>query len=456
MLSTLFRWQIATVKLDFVSPLRHRYWRLTEAGRHTLSVALLMSAGWIVSPSAFSDEVIAKNAVDGVPGLASAISIALNFYPSIRAADANVESQQAAVDQARYGHWPTVSYQASRQLTSDDQSNYPRSFSGSPVAKLNLYAGGGINAQVQAQLSRLDAAEYHVANERDSVALRAAQAYIDWFRTSEALRYAKENALLHEKLTNDMGDMATIDRGRLGDYQQAQVRLATARQTVVDFQSLQAQAQSTLFRFTGRLPISPGNMSDEVIDSLPIPATLAQAQQEVVRNQPGVLAAEAEWRARQDGVTVAKAALLPHVDLQAQTKGKSVAVSLTWAGFDPAARSGVSAAQSAASASYSSYEETTRSAVDAVTSAWSDYQRARDRLPMAVGQDQLGEDVAEVYKLQFQIGRRTLLDLLNSYSEHLSNQINALQTQADLASARYRLQAVLGHLQKAYIMYGSH
>ncbi|MEW9586320.1 ABC transporter transmembrane domain-containing protein [Paraburkholderia sp. DGU8] len=138
-------------------------------------------------------------------GIADAISMALHSYPGIRAVGATVSAQEANVDQARYGHWPTVGYQATRQMTSDDPLNLPTGFNGSPVMKLNLYAGGSIDATIRAQRSRLEEVKYQVKSEQDTTALNVAQAYIDWFRASESLRYAIENEQRHEKLANGGG-----------------------------------------------------------------------------------------------------------------------------------------------------------------------------------------------------------------------------------------------------------
>ncbi|MFL9966806.1 TolC family protein [Paraburkholderia sediminicola] len=390
----------------------------------------------------------------GMTGIAGAISTALQSYPGIRAAGASVSAQEANVDQARYGHWPTVGYQATRQIASDDPINLPTGFSGSPVMKLNLYAGGSINATIRAQRSKLDEVKYQVMSEQDTTALNVAQAYIDWFRASESLRYALENEQRHEKLVADIGEMAKIDRGRAADYQQALVRLSSAKQTVVDYQGLQRQAASSLLRYTGSMPKGVPSLEDPVIDRMPVPDTLPHAQENAVSAHPDVRAAFADWQYQQGNVSVAKASLLPRVDLTAATKGRSVGITMTWTGFDMAARSAVKTAQYSAISSRESYEEAGRKAVDGVTSAWAAYERAKDRLPMAQSQDQLGLQVADSYRLQFQIGRRTLLDLLNSYSELLSNQVNAVQTQADLAVARYSLQAALGQLYQGYSEHG--
>ena len=54
------------------------------------------------------------------------------------------------------------------------------------------------------------------------------------------------------------------------------------------------------------------------------------------------------------------------------------------------------------------------------------------------------------YKLQFELAKRSLLDLLNVQNDHYSYRSNMISNEYDYRIARFRLVASMGLLSRAY------
>ena len=65
---------------------------------------------------------------------------------------------------------------------------------------------------------------------------------------------------------------------------------------------------------------------------------------------------------------------------------------------------------------------------------------------MSHGQIGLAEELVDVYREQFRIGRRNLLDLLNAFAELSTAEVTFEASRVDKSLARYRMEYALGRL----------
>ncbi len=79
-------------------------------------------------------------------------------------------------------------------------------------------------------------------------------------------------------------------------------------------------------------------------------------------------------------------------------------------------------------------------------SALQDYRAAQRRESVSQSQIGLVEELVDVYRAQFRIGRRNLLDLLNAFSELSSAEVTFEASRVDKSLARYRMEYALGRL----------
>ena len=83
---------------------------------------------------------------------------------------------------------------------------------------------------------------------------------------------------------------------------------------------------------------------------------------------------------------------------------------------------------------------------ETVQLAWAAYQVTNAQLPLLERQVEAALATRDAYAKQFNIGQRTLLDLLNSENEVFQARQSVVSTRADNLFAQYRLLEAMGEL----------
>ncbi len=85
-----------------------------------------------------------------------------------------------------------------------------------------------------------------------------------------------------------------------------------------------------------------------------------------------------------------------------------------------------------------------------IHSVWTEWKSSTDRHQLSQVQINTGKNLVDGYWLQFRVGRRTLLDLLNVQSDLYNYQINDAMAQHEIRMGQARLLAAMGSLAQTY------
>jgi len=375
-------------------------------------------------------------------GAASAASIAdvvrtaLDSYPAVLFARANRSVAQYDVNRARSLHYPTVDLLGTRRLAGS-ASNLAQ-----PRLRLNVWASGGIDATIERETLRESALASRELETREDVAFEAAQAYLRLLRGVRTLEATRRNLQRHEALVADFEAIAAIDVGRRYDLVQARTRLEQVRLQIAEREAEIASAREVLARYYPR-PVP--------VDTLKMPPTLSEpsreAMQAALEGHPSIEAARRTVEVAEADTRVARAERMPRVDIES-TVGKESATQLivSLPVFDLGREAAEQAAQAAVIGARAQLEERERIIEERRRSAFQDYLAAQRRESVSRGQIGMAEELVSVYREQFRIGRRNLLDLLNAFTELSSAEVTYEASQVDRALARYRIEYAAGRL----------
>lgn len=411
--------------------------------KHTLMAAFALTGALLCSSSW-------AQSLGQVPetSLEAAIRQALTYYPSISQAERQYMAQNEEVLGAKAQHWPTAGLEGSTSWHSDARYNVDDSTG--VLVRIPVYSGGRIESNVKVQEALYDKAGQQVTLARDDVVLRASSGYLGWYHAVRAVDFAQANLAMIDSIVKDVKDVAQFDPGRRADVDQAIVRQAKAQQELARRQSALVQAQANYQRYIGELPSGEGDLTDSKI--LPaLPESLSSGLTHADFDHPKILAAQADARAAQANIDVAKARTRPDLSVDVRSShGGSAMLNMTWTGFDLVSGHAVSSATSSSFAAQNALEEVRLQVFESLRQSWAAMEGAQSRQVAAQVQVDVGEQVLYAYKDQFQIGRRSLLDLLNASDEVYSNRLSALTTESDLYYARYQVAAALGRLAEHY------
>jgi adhesin transport system outer membrane protein len=371
--------------------------------------------------------------------LREVVRYALASDPSIVASRAEREAAGYDIERARAKHLPTVDVAGSRRVTGDTSNRL------GPRVNLNLWASGAIDAEIERETWREQSLASRVTAQRETVAFETLSAWFRLLAARDLLAAARANFERHAALVEDFRQIVRIDRGRRFDLVQASARLEQIRFLVAEGEAELAQAREALARWYP-LPVDPSDMAAPPV--LSEPAVLNPARLEALIDQhPAVLAAARDLRSARANLEVASASRGPRLDLEARSGADSFSqVTLSWPAFDPAARAGEASAAASLTGAEATVETERRLVTERLRSADQAWRTARQRADIAAGQIRIAEQLVEVYREQFGIGRRNLLDLLNAYAELASAESAAVRSRLEAAQARYRIEFAMGRL----------
>jgi adhesin transport system outer membrane protein len=401
--------------------------------------------------------------------LRDAVQAALTTNPEIRQAVANRVATQEERIQAQ-GLWhPRVSIEGSagwrelrnptrRNIGIADEELWP--VEGQVILDQLLYDSGGREAEIRRQASRTDAAAARVEERSEFVALNVARTYIDYLLQQRLVAIAEDNATFHERLAGDLREGVSKGSISVADQQQAEERLQSARARVTEAREDLDNAGITFRTLTG-LPIDSVSMPPDL--SQYVPATLAEAEGLARVNNPRVQEALADLSTAREEIRAARADLGPRFNLEGRaraghdidgfagrTTDLQANVVMRWDLYNGGIKeANVREQRNRADEVHARLFERTRRAEEDVRTAWSRLQNQTRLTTELETQGRITDDLLLSYREQFNIGRRSLLDVLDA--QNTRNNVQAQVETARLAKlyAQYRVLAATNRLIEA-------
>ena len=388
--------------------------------------------------------------------LREAVGIALGQHPQVLGARRNAEAIRHEVTGAanamntRFGviAEPSVGY-------TRGQGRDRRSGDLGAQAIKPIYDGGRTDNETDRQRARLSSANYSTEASRDDIALRVADAYIEVAKQQQLAELAHDYVDGIAALQRRVQEIVRIDKGRGYDLLQTDSRLAQARLTLADREGQLAEAREALAQLVGQ-PI--GSVTSTEPPGEPIRSL--QDAMDLLNMHPSILARRAEVTAARKAAAVADAWTKPTVNLRARVTsprdfdgkrkwfgGYDLGLVTDWSPFD----GGVGAATAAAAnAQVLTAEEavasTRRTLQTDVARHWTQIQSRVGRVGTRAELVESTRQVRAAYWEQFQIGKRSIIDLLNAENEIYAARLGAATEHAELTQARYRLLGATGQL----------
>ena len=314
------------------------------------------------------------------------------------------------------------------------------------------------------EVSRLNHAAmtryYEFLDASETSALEAVRAYTDVLRYREMVSLARMNFTRHEDIFKLIRERVQAGAGRRVDLEQATGRLALAESNLITEQSNLHDVTARYQRIINSLP--PASMPEPVPMDGALPGTVALALDDAYKNHPAYFAAVENIRAAEATVRRSQSGYSPRVDLRASTdhsrfnslglgpsSGASVEVVMTmnlYKGGSDAAT--IRQQADLLSAAQDLRDKSCRDIRQTLLIAYNDVLRLSDQLAFLDRHRQSINLARDAYRQQFDIGQRSLLDLLDTENEHFQAQRAWVDGRTNRYLAHARVQAGEGRLLK--------
>ncbi|MBN2866073.1 MAG: TolC family outer membrane protein [Thiotrichales bacterium] len=404
--------------------------------------------------------------------LKETIEDAILHNPEFRAEVKKYRGIEAEVKSARSGYYPSIDLNAGIGYEEVDNQNIVNTGDGltrretSIKLTQNLFEGFGNTREVDRQKYRLDAQSYKTEAKASDIALAMTEAYVDLIKQQDLLGLAQDNLDTHIKILDQITKRNDAGIGNQVEVDQAKARLALAESNFASTQNNFFDAKAKFRRLLGR---DPDNELIRPKFNFDLPTNIDEATSIAMTDHPTLRSANGDIAEARLQYEASNKGYYPRIDLEIEktfddnlsgTKGKNeylqamlrLKYNLYRGGQDSANRDRTESAYLEAT---EIRNNTRRQIIENLRYAWNAQVYVQKQITYTNQHIKLTHDTLTGYRKQFSLGRRSLLDLLNTENEYNSALRTLINSEADLLKAKYRILAGTGHLMSALnIEYG--
>ena len=404
----------------------------------------------------------------GLPDLlVQAVRKAVASNPDVQAKWNGFKAADSQRDVAKAGFLPQINLSGSLGNESRVSSGINLGSHDLSSAQLSLdqilFDGGFTTNEVK----RLGAAKltryYELLDAAETAALEATRAYADVARYRELVDLATQNYIEHKQATNLVEERANSGVGRRVDVEQANGRLALAESNLLTELTNLHDVSARYLRVVGEKPSTSLPGLPEPFKLATLPVSTDALMRDGLPHSPVLLAAVQNARSNRIAVETAKSSYMPRVDLQlygtqgsnsggaiGDSRSQGVAIALSYnlyrGGADKAKEK---QAVNLADQARDQQEKACRDVRQTLSLAFSDARSLSEQLGYIDRHRLATEKTREAYRQQFDIGQRTLMDLLDTQNEFFEASRSYINSRHDQAAAQARTLAAMGQLVTA-------
>lgn len=421
-----------------------------------LLASLLASAAWLGTADAA-----------GAGGIGDSVRAALETNPEIGVVKHDRRAVEQELRQARARLLPSLDVRAgvgpewshnnnTRSLDGDDSTTLLRSEAELSLTQL-LFDGFETQGEIERQRARVDSAARRVTEAAEFVALDAVEAHLEVMRAQRILALNEDNVRAHESLFGKVARLEREGRGDISDVRQAEARLAEARNSLATARGRLEDAIATYLRVVGERPT---DLRATGVAENALPASADVAAQIASTRNPSVLIAAADVDVAAAELTKARAGFYPQVNLElGATAGNNISGSTTNSANASALvvlrynlfRGGADMAREREAfhrinEARTRLAKARRQAEEEARLSFSARATAKARVEALRAKAEAQRRTRDAYAAQFDIGQRSLLDLLDAENELFLARVALTTAEFTEMFAGYRLLAVTGQL----------
>ncbi len=350
------------------------------------------------------------------------------------------------------------SYRKQEQLlTVSDGTNIPR-FNNELVLRQMIFDGFATSSEVK-RLGHANRVRYYeLQSAMQNTTLEFMRSYIDTMRYRELSQFAKDNYVVHKQLFDRIKERVDAGVARKVDLEQADGRLALAEANLLTETTNLHDVSARMQRLYGEIP--PSTLEAPTFFNAGVEPTSAEALKVAYHKNPDLLSTIEDIQASKDEIKTKESRYYPKLDLQAR---KNLGVSNDGRFSSSAADlleltmnfnlfngfSDQNSIKQTAEKLNNSRDLRDKACVDTrqlMVIAYNDILQLKEQEQYRTEHKNSIENAREAYRKQFDIGQRTLLDLLDTENEYFQAKRALANVQYDIQAAYARTYAAQGEL----------
>ncbi|TYK66490.1 TolC family outer membrane protein [Colwellia echini] len=414
--------------------------------------------------------------------LEQAVAFTFDTHPELRAAYTRFKVSEKQIDQAKAGYLPTVDATAAfgyeytdspgtrRQITDngEDTTELPRRELGL-IVNQELFSGFHTQSEVDRTSSTARAEQWRLNGIAEDLALEVSKVYIDVIKAKQLVGLAERNLKSHQEIYDQIKQRTESGFSSSADLSQIDGRLAKAHSNLIASKNNYLDREVIFYRVIEQ---RPNNLVIPIPDADLLPQTEAEGLQVTLKNHPVIKSAVSDIKAAKAQYKAAKSNYYPKVSFEITANyndnldGEDGITSFGDVGGENnevAAMLRVSynifsGGRHDAYAKETAYKineakelnsNIHRQVTEGFILSWNAFEQLNLQKKYIKLHVVSSKNTQSDYKEQFKVGRRSLLDLLDTENELYQARRDFLEAEFSEISAQYRILHSMGMLVEA-------
>jgi adhesin transport system outer membrane protein len=400
--------------------------------------------------------------------LKEAVQQTVSSNPAVEAARANRRATEFELKQSQGRALPQLSLDADvgrekidkpNGLAADINDQWRTRRQGALTARQFLFDGWDRANDVYKNAARVDAAALRVLARSEALALDAVEAYIDVLRHLRVLEISRRSVQRHREILASVRELEKGGKVARSEAAQVEERLAGAEVAVDRVQQSLLDARAKFRRVVGNEPVNLASAPE----ARGVPTSRQQAIDMGLANHPLLAAADADSDTAKSALEQTRSGHYPQLALEARgstgadlggTPGKSEELQgrlvLSWNLFDGriTANRGREFTERLTQA-MAERDDRARQISEEIEKALAARSTGSARLDGLRKQLGKSKEVAIAYADEYKVGKRSLLDLLDSESSRFNVEIQVVSQEHVQVFSGYRVLGAIGRILQA-------
>ena len=409
--------------------------------------------------------VVAMVSEAGSATLEEIVRETIETNPDVLIAGSERDAVEQQMEQARAGFFPQADItlgtgweyndNPTTRTVSGGSRNFNRDEAEILVRQL-LYDGKGTESEFERQRARVNSRAYDTFSTAEVTGLKAVEVYLDVIKGQKLVQLAVDNLENHQETYDRIVKRGERGVGSQADVQQALGRLALAKTNLMAEKN---NLDDAIAAFTNVVGHEPGSLAEPTALEELLPATFDDAVAEALDNHPRLKSAEADIEAAENQHEAARALFFPRVHLEVSGSNNDNMDGISGRNKDAQAmirgRYNFTGGKDLARRQETVYEltqakevrdRTRRQVIESIQLSWNAFETAKQQLEFFKVHVDASKQALLAYRKQFNIGQRTLIDLLDQENEVFQANINYVNGLNEVLFSTYRILAGTGKL----------
>lgn len=392
--------------------------------------------------------------------------IATNPVVQERLKNYNVAKEDLNI--AKSGYYPKLDLslgfgventEKSAQLNPANNQSYSFSvYQNSLKLTQNLFKGWDTTYQVEGQKAKSLSSAYSYVEKVNDIAFQMVNAYIQVMKQRELLENSKSNVEINEEIFKKVQKLYEAGLTTLSEVNKIESSLALAKSNYVVQENTLLDTLYSFQKLLGRT-IEPEKLSKPEL-TVAMPASLDEALTYAIENNPSLLVSQYNIKTAQATYNQNRSPFYPHIDIEiSESMNKNLSavegednkframVYLNYNIFNGFADSAtLQKSISQVHQEVESKNELRRQVIEGLSLSWAANEKLKHQLDHLVAYKDFSLKTLTLYAKEYDLGRRSLLDLLSAQNDFIGAKSQIINTEYSLLYAKYRILDALGTL----------